>query len=497
MKNRITLLNVSTSLLSQLVSIVSALILPRLILSTFGSELNGLTASIGQFLGYITLIEGGVTGVISANLYKPIVEKDNDQLSSILVTAKSFYQKIGFIFVLYTFIIAFIYPFVVKTNLSYFYVFLLTIVLSISLLMEYMFSITYRTLLNADKKIYVVSFTKIFITITNLILVFVVIHLWPNLLVLKIASCLLYIIQPMILGIYIKIHYSINWKMKKNNDLIKERWNGFAINLAAFIHGSTDVTILTFLGDLKTVSIYSIHSLIINKVEILVHSVVSAIEPTIGQAYAKGDQTELNQKLDLFEYVTFFIVGLVFTLTGLLITPFIMIYTKGIEDANYYQPLFASVLVIAEGLYLIRYPHVVLSYAANRFKEISLHAYIEAGINILVSILLVKYFGIIGVALGTVSGMLYRMIFQVYYTKKIIPNRKQFIFYKKFFSVIFITIIGVLGCIKVYPFSGFSIQSWLTHGFVYGIVFMFFYAILSVTMFKKEVRYLISYLKKK
>ena len=44
---------------------------------------------------YTVVVEGGVTGVIMANLYKPLYNKDYDKLSSIVVTTKRFYRKIG------------------------------------------------------------------------------------------------------------------------------------------------------------------------------------------------------------------------------------------------------------------------------------------------------------------------------------------------------------------------------------------------------------------
>ena len=54
--------------------------MPKIILSYFGSEVNGLVSSLNQFLAYITLVEGGITGVILANLYKPLVDKDEKKL---------------------------------------------------------------------------------------------------------------------------------------------------------------------------------------------------------------------------------------------------------------------------------------------------------------------------------------------------------------------------------------------------------------------------------
>ena len=95
MKQRVTLLNVVSSVLLQLCTIVSGFIVPKIVLSTFGSDVNGLISSLNQLLCYITLLEGGVTSVISASLYKPLATKDMDKTNSVLVTAKKFYQKIG------------------------------------------------------------------------------------------------------------------------------------------------------------------------------------------------------------------------------------------------------------------------------------------------------------------------------------------------------------------------------------------------------------------
>lgn len=67
--------NLITSIVYQFSVIISGLILPRLLISTFGSEINGLVSSITQFLSFITLFEGGVGAAVLAELYLPIEKK--------------------------------------------------------------------------------------------------------------------------------------------------------------------------------------------------------------------------------------------------------------------------------------------------------------------------------------------------------------------------------------------------------------------------------------
>lgn len=496
-KGKVTLLNITSSIIMQIVSVISALIVPRLILETFGSNANGLVSSISQFLNYITLVEGGITGVISSNLYRPLVNGDTEKLSSVLTTARSFYRKIGIVFIAYSVVIGLVYPIFVDTGYEYWYIFVLTLVLSIGLMLQYMFSLTYTTLLNADKKVYIVAIVSSILTLANIFLTLIVVKIYPDIIILKFANAVLFALRPLIYGLYIKKHFKINWKTSKDNSLISQRWNGFAINLAFFIHTSTDITLLTIFSDLNSVSVYSVYYLIVSKISLVMHSIVSGIEPTIGQAYAKNDEHELNEKMDLYEFIILFTVGISFLMTGLLITPFVMIYTHGITDANYYQPLFGVILVLAEAMYLLRSPHVSLAYAANKFKEITAPAYIEAIINIVVSAVLIQRMGLIGIAIGTLIGMAYRGAFHVYFTAKLISSRPQRFFYMKLIKFLIPSILGIVICVKLFPITILTISSWIIHAIIYGIICGGLFLTFSFVYFRKELMQLKNYIKMK
>lgn len=495
LKNKVTLLNMISSLLLQLVTIISGFIVPKLILSTFGSNINGLVSSLNQFLSYITLLEGGITGIIMTNLYKPLVEKDYNKVGTILKTADSFYKKIGFIFMVYSFIVATIYPVIFNVSFSYFYVFSLTIILSINLFVQYMFSLTLRTLLNADKKIYIVSMVQILITILNVINVVIVAKYFKSIHVLKIASGLLYFIQPIIFNIYIKKNYNIDLKYenKKDKHILNQRWNGLAINTAYFIHSSTDITILTVFTTLATVSIYSIYSLVVSSIRQLINSIIIGVNPSLGQTYATGDIDEIEKKLNIYEYIVFVLVFSLFSITSLLITNFVILYTDGINDANYNQSLFGVLLIIAEALYLLKMPHLNLAYSANKYKEITRPAFIEATINIVISIVLVNKLGIIGVAIGTCCAMLYRLVFHIKFTRKLI-NRRQWIYYSKMILFLVANLIGITICIFIIPPMKLNISSWILHAVIYSIIIVFINFLVSFIFFKNELYYFKKYL---
>ncbi len=197
-KKNIALLNTITSLILQVLTLINGFIIPRIILVYFGSEVNGLVSSLTKFLSYIALLEGGVTGVVMANLYKPLTDKDENKLSSVINTTRRFYKKIAYIFLIYSLLLALLYPVIFKTHFSYSYVLWLTLILSITSFIQYCFSLTAKTLLNADKKVYIVSITQSIILIANIILSIVAISIYPSVHILKLLSAIIFLAQPII-----------------------------------------------------------------------------------------------------------------------------------------------------------------------------------------------------------------------------------------------------------------------------------------------------------
>lgn len=493
----VALLNTIANIILQIVTIISGFILPKIILSCFGSEVNGLVSSISQFLSYINLLEGGVMGVIMANLYKPLYHKDYNKLSSVYKTSDKFLKSIGKIFIIYSILLAVLYPIIFNTSFSYIYICSLVLILSINLFMQYCFSLNMRTLLNADKKVYIISFVQSACVIINIILAIISIKVYPNIHFLKIITSICYIILPFIYRHFIKKYYKIDKNAKIDDKLLKSRWDGFAINIAYFIHTNTDVTLLTAFTDLKTVSIYGVYKAIINGINQLITAVSTAISPSIGHLYASQDKEELNRKFNIYELIIFFLVFFLFTVTGLLIIPFVMIYTNNINDANYFQPVFGIILLISEAIYIIKLPHVNLAYAANKFKEMTIPAYIEAGLNIVISLLLVNKLGLIGIAIGTLIAMTYRTVYQVVFLRKHILYRSLWVFFKKFIIFVITGIIGILISTFLIPTIEFTILSWITHAIIYSILMFVLYFIASYLFYNNEVKNIYNLIKSK
>lgn len=421
MKRRALPINILCNLMLQFTTIVSGLILPRLIISTYGSATNGLIASITQFLSYIVLLESGIGGVIKAELYKPLMNNNREQLGGIIRATNSFFSKIGYAFMVYLLFLMCTFNRIAHTEFDWIYTASLVLILGISTLEQYFFGITYQTVLQADQKYWLTSGVQIITIWLNVILSVVFILQGYSIHLVKLITALVYTVRPIVFNLYVHKKYDINWHAKPDQQALAQRWDGFGHHIAYFIHSNTDIALLTIFVNVAEVSVYSVYMLVVNGIRSLMGAVSSAIEPYFGKIIASEDKELLKKRFGLYEILNFYGTTIVFTAAAFLIVPFVKLYTSGVADAAYIRPVFACILVAAEAFYCLRNPYSCVIFAAGHFKQTKMGAFVEAGINIVLSLILIKPFGIVGVALGTLAAMLYRTTeYVVYLTRHIV-----------------------------------------------------------------------------
>ncbi|AGL03391.1 lipopolysaccharide biosynthesis protein [Desulfoscipio gibsoniae] len=428
MRSRKALYNTVASLALQILTIICGFIIPRLIIGSFGSSVNGLVYSIKQFLGYITLLEFGVGGVVRAALYKPLANNNSDSVSAIVKATENFFKIIALIFIGYSLLVAGLFPFLVGNDFEWLFTFILVLIIGASTFVQYYFGITYQVLLQADQKRYIASMLQIFTTIINTVLVIILVEIGAGIHIVMLGSAIILIIRPVMLNIYVKRKYKIISNCAADNMAIKQRWDGLGHHLAFFLHTHADVVVLTLFTNIKEVSVYSVYYMVVSGIEKIMTTFSSGLEAGFGNIIAKNETVALDKNFRLYEFISFVVTTILFTSVGLLVLPFVSVYISGISDVNYYRPAFAYILTLAEAIYCIRLPYHVVTLAAGHFKQTRNGAFVEAFINIILSVALVILYGLIGVAIATLCAMLFRTIQYVMYLSKHILHRSMWQF---------------------------------------------------------------------
>ena len=160
---------------------------------------------------------------------------------------------------------------------------------------------------------------------------------------------------------------------------IQQKWSGIALHIEYVVLEDTDTLVLTLFSTLSNVSIYSVYHIVIYGVKQLFVSVTSGIQPLLCELLVKRNEKELIQFFNSVEVGLHILAVLFFSCTSMLILPFVMIYTNGINDVNYIQPLFADAIVLANAMHCLRMPYNIMILAAGHYKQTQ-HNYIIAAI---------------------------------------------------------------------------------------------------------------------
>lgn len=453
-------LNMTTGVAKQVITVICGFVLPRYMLLYYGSAINGLISSIAHFLGFISLLDMGVGAVIQSNLYKPLADRDTEQISRIAKASEKFFRRLAYIFVAYIIFLCFAFTTIIDTEYSGFFTISLLLIISISTFAQFFFGMTYQLLLNADQRSYVQLFMQIGTIVLNTVFSIVLMRQGASVHTVKLMTASVYVLRPLGQMIYVQKHYDLDNKIKVIGEPIKQKWNGFSQHLSAVVCQNVDVAVLTLFSTLENISIYSVYYNITNGITGIVMMAATGLEPLFGNMIAKKEQEQLVKTFDLVEWVVHTGVTIIFTITAVMIIPFVSVYTKEIKDTDYIVPLFGVLLIIAYAAQCLRVPYFRVIKAAGHFKETQNGSYIAAILNIIITLLLVFKYGLIGAAIGTLVAMGYHTCYFAWYLRKKILER-SFKYFCGYVLLDFLIAIVSYIATKDFVFSGTSYIAWI------------------------------------
>lgn len=412
------LVNTTSSIALQAVTAIAGLILPKLFIESFGSDINGLYHSIAKFLSMITLMEFGVGAVVQSALYKPLAEANRYDIDCIITSGTKFYRKLVQALTIY--VVALIIYFNVTLQDKYSCIMIIILVLGISIgsFARYFFGAIDIALLSADQRGYIYYIVQCITLILNLIVVAALIKCGFEIHIVCLGSSAVYLLRTVVVRIYVNKHYTLNRNEKYNREPIAQKWNGIAQHFAYVVLEEADTIILTMFSTLVNVSIYSIYNGIVMGMKQLIGGFTRGVQSLMGDMIAKNESEHLIRLFTTVEFVMHMVSVWIYSCVGILIVPFVAVYTKGVSDADYIQPEFAILLVLAYSIHTLRVPYNTAILAAGHYKQTQKCYVIAAAMNVMISVIMVKLFGLVGVAIGTLLAMTYQTAWMLHYTVK-------------------------------------------------------------------------------
>lgn len=444
--------NIFIAVLFQIVSAAISLILPRYILQTFGSDVNGIMQSANQLMSYTMLLECGIVGMVMASFYLPLASNDKKAVSDIFNNTKSFFNRVSIAFAGLVVLLAVSAKLIINTDHDAVYVGTLVIILGINYYFNYYFGITHQILIKADQKIYIVQSIQIITLILNMVVCILCIKAGAGIHAVKLISAFVFLLNPLLYRIYVKRNYDISKTVFDSKRTLPKKRDGIIHHIAYFVHRNTDVVILSIFRGVREVSVYSVYYSITIGVENCLNAISSGIAGAVGNMIAKKEKSTLENVFDIYEPVNTLITSFFCTAAAILIVPFVRIYTQGVTDADYIRPVFAYLMLASQWFYCVRIPYENVINSAGHYGQTKPGAYLEAGLNLLISVASVHKYGICGVAAGTMTAMMARTVYTAWYLSRNILKRSLYKFIKSTglnFAVSVITVFVISRCTEV------------------------------------------------
>ena len=203
MNRRRSFLNIVIGIGSQVLSIVLGIIIPRLFLTSFGSEMNGFLNSIGQVFAYFALLEAGVGAATLQALYGPLANNSKKEISAIMSATDHYYKKTGRLYLIAVLVVAIGYPLAVSSNIPAWTMVIIILFNGVPGVISYYYQGKFIILLQAEGKNYInTALTSIAATIISVAKI-IMLLLGCNIIAIQFTYLLINILKIIVIGLYI------------------------------------------------------------------------------------------------------------------------------------------------------------------------------------------------------------------------------------------------------------------------------------------------------
>lgn len=456
MRTKLSLYNSISAVVLQIVNLVVNLILPKVMITVYGSSVNGLVNSIKQFISYFNLVEAGLSGAAVYALYKPLAQKNKDDIDGIISASNRFYNISGFIFSALVLITAFVYPmFTSGQGISPATIALLVLIIGASGALEFFAVGKYKVLYTADQKSYVISLINAAAVAVNAVIILILASQGVNIVIVQLVALSSFFARSGMYILYGKRKYpTINPKAPPKNEALDKRWDSLILQVLGVASNATPVVVISLILGFKEASVYAVYNMVFVAVLALLTTFSNGLSAIFGDLLVRKEIDILQNAYKQYEYIYYALVTWGYACAAVLILPFMEIYTAKFTDAEYIRPVIAVLFVINGIVSNIKTPQGMLVISAGLYKETKLQSFIQAVIIVILSVILAPHFGIGGVLVASIISNLYRDIDLIFYIPKAVTKLKPTMTIRRvlrIFLLFFLTVLPVLNFMSIKP----------------------------------------------
>lgn len=412
---------------SNFIILMLGLVVPRITIKSYGSDVNGLLGTVTQIFAYMALLEAGIGQAARNALYKPFVNRDEESVSEVASTAQKYFHRITLYYGIGVALCSLLFPFILKSNIDKISIALIFMFEGMSGVITFYFIQTPTIILSMDGRGYIGSIIDVVNRIVSYAVKIFMAYMGINIVFLELVYFLITICKVVFYTGYFKKNYSwIKFNRKENKSLLKERNSYVITEIAWTVFSSTDLIVLSMFVSTQVSSVYAVYNMVFSSLNNVLHAIYANINYVLGCTYHEN----IKKYERIHDGYTSLFLGMMTVLMSvayILTIPFIKLYTEGVSDVNYIYKSLPLWFCLIRIFSWARYVSGNLTGIAGYAEQTSKVSLIEAVVNIVLSVVLVKKYGIVGVTFATVVALPLKVLYCTYIADKKVLKRS----YKK------------------------------------------------------------------
>lgn len=437
--------NMYISILTQVVMLGLAFISRKVFLDNLGTDYLGINGLLTSLLSMLSLVEGGIGLSIVYNLYKPLANNDIPKITALVQLYKKLYSILAIIiFILSSIMYIFLDKFI-KSGTNVPYIGIIYFIFVFKNVVSYLNAHKW-SLINADQKGYVLAKYNLIFSIVTTITKIIVIQITKSYIMFLLIELVIFLFQNIYNGKIVNDRYPYI-KTKQKHEVDKDTKENLITNVKAiFLHnigtwcvfGTDNLLISAFVG-IKEVGLYSNYTMIINQLASLLTPILGGIGASVGNLIATESESKNYEVFKVTYLINFWIYSFATIFLYNLLEPFINWW---LGNGLLLDKLTFIVVLINFYITGMRSSINTFKTKGGIFNDDKYMPIVESVINLGVSLVLVKYFGLAGIFMGTTISSL---IIPVWIQSKLVYNKvfNQSVieYFKKYIIYIVITLI--------------------------------------------------------
>lgn len=445
MRIRNSIRNTSFGLLTQLIGSMLNFVNRTIFIYALGINYLGVSGFFSNIISVLSLGELGVSVAITYCLYKPLAENDTDKINALMSLYEKAYRLIGiFIAIIGLCFAPFLNSFM-KEKLNIPYIPIIYLLYLSNSVISYFFSYK-RTLIIADQKSYINSKNQVVFSILTSVFQAMVLLITRNFIFYLTVSIIFTFLSNRSISIkanklypFLKTKERKELKKEDKRQVLKYIFASMTSNVGGVIVYGTDNLLISYFIGVYWVGLYSNYVLILQVVNTFLNTIFSSVLASVGNLNATDDNEKSYIMHKVIMFLNFWLYGFCAICLLNLFNPFINLWIGG---EYLLDNKIILIIVINFFIYgMLNSTRIYIS-TLGLFWNTKYIPLIEAAINLIVSIILLKKIGISGVLIGTTISFLATVFWiEPYVLFKKGFNKPVSIFFKKY-CIYFIILIA-------------------------------------------------------